>query len=507
MNIFINFAKRIVNIYRFLAKKILRQISLKLKFLNFKFRILNIDKYELIELNDLKVLRYGLSSNFEELIFRIFTLLENSELNIFLLEKFLLIINYSSKRKFYLDYIERFLKDFKFDFNKLPNLAPYIIDPFTLVGDYKTAEKFRLILRKKRDEFYNRDVGLYDERSYLTAIGHLCLFSYYLKSREVNFLGEDKSTFLFNKNKIANNLFFELIKEKAKKLDVVIKETNKKFDYFNHDEHEIELWPFKEKKTYVHASSIKGIIEEKWRDINNTDKFFFLSNEKIANAKKLLKSLKILQSNNWFVGIHLRMTNDKKILRNGNYKNIIHICDLIRKQGGEVIFIGTDKFSGFNNTRNITFLNELNISRSDNELLQLYIWSQSSFFVGNLSGGTIPPSLFGTPIIWVDIHPTSHVRNASQLDVVIPKKVFDINNKKFISFNEANSFKHFKCQTESEYLAQLAGYKILPSDIKIINQVIEYYISKHVFKNQYLSSDFFAKDHYVPSPKGAFYKF
>ena len=68
-----------------------------------------------------------------------------------------------------------------------------------------------------------------------------------------------------------------------------------------------------------------------------------------------------------------------------------------------------------------------------NELMQLYIWSRASFFVGNLSGGTIPPSLFGTPIVWIDAHPTVHRRPASQQDTIIPKRIFDLKKQKFLS--------------------------------------------------------------------------
>ena len=39
----------------------------------------------------------------------------------------------------------------------------------------------------KKDIFYKRNVGLYNERSYLTAIGHLSLFSYYLKGFQPKF--------------------------------------------------------------------------------------------------------------------------------------------------------------------------------------------------------------------------------------------------------------------------------------------------------------------------------
>ena len=79
-------------------------------------------------------------------------------------------------------------------------------------------------------------------------------------------------------------------------------------------------------------------------------------------------------------------------------KNIIHICEEINRYGGEVIFTGTNYIEELGDRNYVNFLNKLKITREENELLQLFVWSKASFFVGNLSGGTIPPSLFGTPV-------------------------------------------------------------------------------------------------------------
>ena len=507
IKLIIKFTKKIINYYKFLSKTFLQELSIKCKFLKFSYRVININKYTFLELNDIKLSSYNIAKNFEDLVYKIFNLVKSSKFNIQILGKFLFLINYSSRKKYYLNFVEEYISKLNLNFNKLPNLSPFIVDPFNLVGDYKTAERFSLILRKKKDKFYRREAGLYNERSHLTAIGHLCLFSYYLKSRELNFLGNDNSSFLFNKNKISNNLFFQIIKERAEKLNVVVKETNKKFDYFNQDEYEIGLWPCKERKKYIPSASIKGIIEEEWIIKNKSNKFFEASYNILSKANLLLKNKNILQSNKWFIGIHLRNKQDTKKLRNADFKNIIHICKVINCKGGEVIFTGTDPFEDLRDKGSITFLNDLKLTRDENELLQLFVWSQASFFVGNLSGGTIPPSLFGTPIVWVDVHPTAHVREPSQQDTTIPKRVFHIKNQKYLSFNEANSYKHFKCQTESEYLAKIAGYKILSSELGIVDQVIKFYISKYVFKDKNINSNFFPKDHYLPSEKGAFYKF
>ena len=507
IKILIKNIKTRINYLKFLYSYLLEKFCLRFKYLSLSFRVLKIGKYTLLSLNQFELNKYQLAYDFEDLVYKILNLIKKKKQSIFLLEKFIFLINFSSKRKFYIKFLEDFITKADFNFDKLPNLTPYIVNPFYLVGDYQTGDRFSLILRYKKDKFYKRNVGLYKERSHLTAIGHLCTFSYYLKAREINFLGEDNSSFLYSKDKISNKLFFELIKNRADKLKVNIKETNKKFDYFSQEDHEMDLWPLSYKKNYIYAQSVHGLIEEKWREAFKSDEFFKLPNKSFKEAEKILKDKNILKSKGWFIGIHLRTTKDKRQLRNADIKNIINICDEVEKENGSIIFTGTNNFKELDKRKSVTFLNDLDITKDENELLQLFVWSQASFFVGNLSGGTHPPSLFGTPVIWIDVHPTVHSRPASKKDTVIPKRIYDLKKQEFLNFNKANSAEHFRCQTESDFLAEIAGYKIFSSDIKIVNKVIKFYISKYVFKKQTNDKQFFAKDHFLPREKGAKYKF
>ena len=258
------------NFNRFLSI-IIKDFALKCRFLNFKFRISKIDNQTFLEIEDSEIYKYNLAKDFEDLIFKIFLTIKNTKFNIYLLEKFLFLLNFSSKRNFYLRFAKNFIFSFDFNFNKLPNLFPFIISPFVLCGDYKTADKLIIILREKKDKFFNKTPALNNERSHLTYIGHLSLFSYYLKSRDIDFLGEDNSSFLFQKSKVSNKLFFQLIKNKADKLNVLVKETEKKYNYQNQEEHEMELWPCKSKRKYFLARELHGLVDEEWRDINQSN--------------------------------------------------------------------------------------------------------------------------------------------------------------------------------------------------------------------------------------------
>ena len=59
----------------------------------------------------------------------------------------------------------------------------------------------------------------------------------------------------------------------------------------------------------------------------------------------------------------------------------------------------------------------------------------------------------------------------------------------------------------TKFLANFSGYEIFPSDIKIIEKVINYYISKFVFKKETSDCKFFDDDEFLPQKKGARYKF
>ena len=137
---------------------------------------MNVDTYIFLKTSDANLRKYKIAESFDDLVLKIYNLLKNSKLNIYMWRKFLLLLNFSSNRKFYIKFVENYILKFNFNFNELPNLVPYLVDPFIKLEITKTADKINLILRNKKDNFFKRDVGLYEERSYLTAIGHLCLF-------------------------------------------------------------------------------------------------------------------------------------------------------------------------------------------------------------------------------------------------------------------------------------------------------------------------------------------
>ena len=130
-----------------------------------------------------------------------------------------------------------------------------------------------LLIKKLKDKSYNRPPGLYEESTYLTAIGHMCLFGYLLKAIQLDYLNTTNSnlSFVYNKNYVANLLFLELLLKKSKQLNLKVVSTSKKYNWFSSDEHDLEVVPTKDNSNYVIARNLYGKIEEDWENTVSKD--------------------------------------------------------------------------------------------------------------------------------------------------------------------------------------------------------------------------------------------
>ena len=131
----------------------------------------------------------------------------------------------------------------------------------------------RLVVKEFKDQYYKRKPGLYDESSYLTSLGHMCLFGYLLKAIEMGYLNTTVSnlSFVYNKKNVTNFLFFELILQKSKEFNLKVVQTNKRYNWNSSDEHEIEVIPSRDNSSYILARSIYGNIEKDWCDSGSKD--------------------------------------------------------------------------------------------------------------------------------------------------------------------------------------------------------------------------------------------
>ena len=131
------------------------------------------------------------------------------------------------------------------------------------------------------------------------------------------------------------------------------------------------------------------------------------------------------------------------------------------------------KIYNLDSSSNIFDTTGLKLTTYERECMQIFVWSRARFFIGSLSGGTFPPTTFGTPIIWLDIHPQTHIRMPSKYDHIIPKRIFFEKENRFLDFKELFEERHISSQSENAEYVKQKGYKILGCDKNKIKKSIE----------------------------------
>jgi putative glycosyltransferase (TIGR04372 family) len=152
------------------------------------------------------------------------------------------------------------------------------------------------------------------------------------------------------------------------------------------------------------------------------------------------------------------------------------------KSGKSVVRLGS--FNSNNKTDsgiNFVDLTTLKLKQYEYESVNLFIWANSKLFLGNLSGGTFPPMLFGVPILWFDIFPYRHFVPPGINDKVLPKKLFSIEEGRMLSLNELFSPKYANLQTESPVSLSRKGFKLIDTtESEILDCLNEIYAEKQL---------------------------
>ena len=84
----------------------------------------------------------------------------------------------------------------------------------------------------------------------------------------------------------------------------------------------------------------------------------------------------------------------------------------------------------------------------------------------------MPPTTFGTPTLWVDVHPSAHFRPQSPQDLYLVKPVFPMGSTKALTLKEMTSHRFARCQTESSRLAKVAGFHVRENPSEVIEGAV-----------------------------------
>ena len=165
-------------------------IFISLTFIKKDIRI-KISSYETIKnLSEGDVKRFKLGHDKGFLALHLINNMNIKEKNI--LQKLSFLISYSRYKHCSLDLLIKNLDQINFNLQEIKDLFFFLPSPFALYGDYERYERIHQYLKKRIDIIQNRKAGIYNESTYLTAIGHMCHFVYLLKAIDIGFINKNK---------------------------------------------------------------------------------------------------------------------------------------------------------------------------------------------------------------------------------------------------------------------------------------------------------------------------
>ncbi|MCP9775675.1 TIGR04372 family glycosyltransferase [Cyanobium sp. WAJ14-Wanaka] len=284
---------------------------------------------------------------------------------------------------------------------------------------------------------------------------------------------------------LPNQLLFDLILSYSQNSPIKLDQLSFDSPHLTYNscyDHELEIWPTVSNgipssilaRDYFQIPGIET-------DLFNADSFLPYDPALLEEAEQLFRPhLKA----DWFAGLHFRTAVDGRSLRNTSIQSINQVVNHILSSGGQPFLVSyrdnlVRSLGGL-----VTCLPDLATSRREYELLQLYIWVRSTFFCGSQSGGTLPPSLFGTPILWLDFHPSAHVTWLNTNDVYVPRSIYSLELRRFLTHEESISPVHKFCQSECPRIAFSHGYKVSAACPRSITKAFNT-ISQPDYRNQH----------------------
>lgn len=183
---------------------------------------------------------------------------------------------------------------------------------------------------------------------------------------------------------------------------------------------------------YIKENSFKLAVNMR----KSKNKFNFSDKEIIA-GNRFLTNVVGLNENDWFVCVYARdggyykeTEKSQNWFRNSDINTYKLAIDEIISRGGYVIRIGSHVCNKLNYEHPKVF--DYSYSSYQSDFLDIYLLSRCRFFMGSYTGLSHVNSMFSTPELYLNVI-NCHGGNA---DIWIPKKMIDIDTKKYISYKE-----------------------------------------------------------------------
>ena len=171
----------------------------------------------------------------------------------------------------------------------------------------------------------------------------------------------------------------------------------------------------------------------------------------------------------WFITIHVREPKNKDLkfsqVRDSNIANYAEMAKVVNELGGLVVRMGDQSFPKL--PKSFAAFDYAHSSLKS-DFMDVWLWSQSRKWIGNVNGAAFPPIAFGTPRILIDQW-YWNLTGPSQ-DIVVQKKVMRSDNP--ISKIEANGNWKFS-RAMSRVAMKRSGYTVREVDPDTIAKIVK----------------------------------
>jgi putative glycosyltransferase (TIGR04372 family) len=341
-------------------------------------------------------------------------------------------------------------------------LAYKIFSTVSRFGNHQIGE---MILTKHKDHL---NISYLDASLYFSAIGHLAQFSWLIHLHELT--GEpEKVKISLNRDLIKNSYFANKLLIRIEHLNWEVYENIEQQSFFD-KYHDLECVNTKEGNKIIRRYMSSKFSMENSKEMKPVLSFDQNENDLVFSV---INKWKIdFDPSEKFVGLHLRSGGEPAAGgRNSSIIKYVEVAEYLNKIGFKVLIIGDEtQMKYYKNINHSYWINTIKEQSYEREIIHNYIWSNASFIIGNLSGGTFPAMSYGTPIIWTDFFPIRHYRPPFRNNIVVPKLIADLQGN-YINYSDIFLNKNIFNSENLDLLLSNNLMLVENSSIDIINAI------------------------------------